>query len=31
VELSGQPAGLYYFVLFDGQSRPVVSQRVMMR
>ncbi|MFZ4560751.1 MAG: IPT/TIG domain-containing protein [Saprospiraceae bacterium] len=31
VELSGQPAGLYYFVLFDGQSRPVVSQQVMIR
>ena len=31
VELSGQPAGLYYFVLFDGQSGPVVTQRVMMR
>jgi hypothetical protein len=31
VELSGQPAGLYYFVLFDGKHAPVASQRVLLR
>jgi hypothetical protein len=31
VELSGQPAGLYYFVLFDGKQAPVASQRVLLR
>ena len=31
VELSGSPAGLYYFVLFDSGQIPVASQRVLLR
>ena len=31
VDLSGHPAGLYYFVLFDSGHTPVASQRVLLR
>jgi hypothetical protein len=31
VDLSGNPAGLYYFVLFDSKHAPVASQRVLLR